>query len=80
MRPAVAAWVAGPVAVSHPAPRTAVAPTASSGAESLYRGGGATVLEVLDSYTTWVDARQTAAAALLNYRTAEAELIRWGTP
>jgi outer membrane protein TolC len=49
-------------------------------AQSLYRGGGATALEVLEAYTTWIEASAAAAAATLDYRIADAQLIRWGTP
>jgi outer membrane protein TolC len=49
-------------------------------AQSLYRGGAATSLEVLDAYAAWIDASQAAADAVLSYRLAQAQLIRWGTP
>jgi outer membrane protein TolC len=49
-------------------------------AQSLYRGGVATALDVLDAYAAWIDASQAAADAVLSYRVAEAQLARWGTP
>jgi outer membrane protein len=49
-------------------------------AQSLYRGGAATALGVLDAYSAWFEASQAAADAVLNYRIAEAQFIRWGTP
>lgn len=49
-------------------------------AESLYRGGGATALEVLEAYATWIAANEAAAEAVFNHRVAEATLVRWGTP
>ena len=48
--------------------------------ESLYRGGVATALEVLEAYTTWIAANEAVAEAVFNRRVAEAELVRWGTP
>jgi outer membrane protein TolC len=48
--------------------------------ESLYRGGGATTLDVLEAYATWIAANEAAAEAVFNYRVAEAQLVRWGTP
>jgi OMF family outer membrane factor len=48
--------------------------------ESLYRGGAATALEVLEAYTTWIAANEAAAEAVFNRRVAEAQLVRWGTP
>jgi outer membrane protein len=48
--------------------------------QSLYRGGAATALDVLDAYGAWIDASQAAADAVLSYRVAEAQLVRWGTP
>jgi outer membrane protein len=48
--------------------------------ESIYTGGSATALEVLDAYTSWISAQQSYADALLRYRTAEANYLRWGTP
>jgi len=49
-------------------------------AESLYRGGAATALDVLDAFTQWLDASEAAAEATLGYREAAARLLRWGTP
>lgn len=49
-------------------------------AESLYRGGVGTALDVIDAYSSWVDAQVAEADATLDYRDAEARLIRWGTP
>jgi len=48
--------------------------------ESLYRGGVGTALDVLDAYDGWIAASQAHAEAVLRYRLADAELIRWGTP
>ncbi|HET8649627.1 MAG TPA: TolC family protein [Gemmatimonadales bacterium] len=49
-------------------------------AESLYRGGGGSSLEVLDAYSDWSDALLAEADTLLAYRQAEAQLEKWGTP
>lgn len=56
-----------------------VAHDAYLAAESLYRGGQGTALEVLDSYVNWVAAFDADRAALFNYRVAQAELERWGS-
>jgi outer membrane protein, heavy metal efflux system len=48
--------------------------------ESLYRGGAATALEVLDAYGTWIAASEAVVAAVLSYRVAAAQLERWGVP
>ena len=48
--------------------------------ESIYNGGAATALEVLDAYTSWINASQSYADAVLRYRQAEANYLRWGTP
>jgi outer membrane protein len=48
--------------------------------ESSYRGGAGTALDVLDAYSAWVDAQVAEADAVLDYRQAEARLVRWGTP
>lgn len=48
--------------------------------QSLYNGGAATALEVLDAYTSWITANQSYADAVLRYRQAEANYLRWGTP
>ena len=47
---------------------------------SMYNGGAATALEVLDAYAAWVNASESYADAILRYRQAEANLVRWGTP
>lgn len=47
--------------------------------ESSYRGGVGTALDVIDAYSAWVDAQVAEADAVLDYRQAEARLIRWGT-
>lgn len=63
--------------------RSANVPTARDSylqAESLYRGGAGTALDVLDAYGSWVDAAIAAADATVRYRQAEARLRRWGTP
>jgi outer membrane protein TolC len=49
-------------------------------AESRYRGGAATSLEVLDAYAASVDAAVKRADALSRYRIAQALLQRWSTP
>jgi len=49
-------------------------------AESLYRGGVGTALEVLEAYDAWTSSNQTHADAELRYRLAEADLLRWGSP
>jgi outer membrane protein TolC len=49
-------------------------------AESRYRGGAATSLEVLDAYAASVDAAVKRADALSRYRVAQALLLRWSTP
>lgn len=49
-------------------------------AQSLYRGGGATALEVLDAYSSWIDASDAYAGAVLTYRLAEARVRRWSAP
>lgn len=48
--------------------------------ESLYRGGAATALEVLDAYGTWIASSEAVAEAVLSYRVAQAQLERWGAP
>jgi outer membrane protein TolC len=47
-------------------------------AESRYRGGAATSLEVLDAYSAAVDARLRLADAVKRFRVAQALEIRWG--
>jgi outer membrane protein TolC len=53
---------------------------ASLEAESRYRGGAATSLEVLDAYAGSVDAAVRLSAAASRYRIARILLERWGTP
>lgn len=65
------------------ATRARTVPTARDSylqAQSLYRGGGATALEVLDAHTAWIDASTAYAGAVLAYRLAEARVERWSTP
>ncbi|HXZ86826.1 MAG TPA: TolC family protein, partial [Myxococcota bacterium] len=47
-------------------------------AESLYRGGAGSALEVLEAYDAWTSSNQAHADAELRYRLAEADLLRWG--
>jgi outer membrane protein TolC len=47
-------------------------------AESRYRGGTASYLEVLDAFSASVDTAVAAAQAELAYRTARALVVRWG--
>jgi outer membrane protein TolC len=49
-------------------------------AESRYRGGTATALEVLDAHAAAVDAAVRRSDAIARYRVAEAALLRWGAP
>ncbi|MEO8429948.1 MAG: TolC family protein [Acidobacteriota bacterium] len=49
-------------------------------AESRYRGGAATSLEVLDAYAASVDAAVRLSEALSRYRIAQAVAQRWSTP
>ena len=49
-------------------------------AESSYRGGGASALDVLDAFDQWIQAGRSAAQAAVDYREAEARALRWGTP
>ena len=48
--------------------------------QSMYTGGAATALEVLDAYTSWINANESYADAIRLYRQAEANYIRWATP
>ncbi len=48
--------------------------------QSMYTGGAATALEVLDAYTSWINANQAYTDAVVRYRLAEANYIRWGSP
>ena len=50
------------------------------GAESRYRGGTATALDVLDSYSAAVDATVRLSEVTTRFRLAEAVALRWGTP
>ena len=49
-------------------------------AESIYRGGQGTSLEVLDAYDAWTQANQSLLGVIYRYRVAQANLYRWGTP
>ncbi|MDP2480391.1 MAG: TolC family protein [Candidatus Palauibacterales bacterium] len=49
-------------------------------AESLYRGGSGSALDVLDAYRTWLTAGQAHEDAVLDYRLARARVLRWGGP
>lgn len=61
--------------------RSRAVPTARDSyvlAESLYRGGAGTALEVLDAHAALVDAEIAEATSLRQYRTAAARALRWG--
>lgn len=49
-------------------------------AESAYRGGSGLSLDVLNAYTLWITANQAYSSAVMRYRQAEAQFIRWGAP
>ena len=49
-------------------------------AESRYRGGAGTALEVLDAYSASVDAVVRLSEAVSRYRIARALAVRWGRP
>ena len=49
-------------------------------AESRYRGGAGTALEVLDAYASSIDAAVRLSDALSRYRIARALAARWGRP
>ncbi|MGE5278605.1 MAG: TolC family protein [Acidobacteriota bacterium] len=49
-------------------------------AESRYRGGAAPALEVLDAYSSWVEAQLRLADSVARFHIARAVAIRWGTP
>ena len=49
-------------------------------AESRYRGGAGTALEVLDAYASSIDAAVRLSDALSRYRIARALSMRWGRP
>lgn len=53
---------------------------ASLQAESLYRGGQGTTLEVLDAYDAWLQANQALLDVIYKYHVAQADMERWGTP
>jgi outer membrane protein TolC len=53
---------------------------ASLEAESRYRGGAATSLEVLDAYASAIDSAVRLSDAVSRYRIARVLLSRWGTP
>jgi len=46
-------------------------------AESLYRGGAGSGLDVMDAYDAWMEAGLSSNEATFAYRRAEAELARW---
>ena len=48
--------------------------------QSMYAGGAATALEVLDAFSAWINVSTAYANTVLRYRQAEANAIRWGTP
>lgn len=48
-------------------------------AESLYRGGEGTALDVLDAFDAWIQAFQDQIDTTFAFRVAKAELQRWGT-
>lgn len=63
--------------------RRRIVPTAEDAylqAESLYRGGEDTALEVLDAFVEWLQASLDVAQSTFDYRSAEARELRWGTP
>ena len=47
---------------------------------SMYAGGAASALEVLDAHVAWINASESYADAVLRYRQAESTALRWGTP
>ncbi len=49
-------------------------------AESAYRGGAGSALDVLDAFGQWIQAGQGAVQAVFAYREAEARALRWGKP
>jgi outer membrane protein TolC len=49
-------------------------------AESLYRGGQGSALDVLDAYDAWISAGQDRLDVIYAWRVARAELQRWGNP
>ncbi len=58
----------------------AVARDAYLQAESLYRGGQGSALDVLDAYDAWISAGQDRLDVIYAWRVAQAELQRWGNP
>jgi len=63
--------------------REQIVPTAEDAylhAESLYRGGEGTALEVLDAFDDWLQASLNVSRAILDYRDAQARELRWGSP
>lgn len=63
--------------------RRKIVPTAEDAylqSESLYRGGDATALEVLDAFDDWMQASLDVSRATLDYRNAQARALRWGSP
>lgn len=56
----------------------AVARDAYLQAESIYRGGQGSSLDVFDAYDAWIQAVQDRLDVIYNYRVAEADLYRWG--
>lgn len=59
------------------------APTARDSyldAQSRYRGGATTALEVLDAYSSAVDGQVRLSEAVLRYRIAQAVALRWSLP
>lgn len=52
---------------------------ASLQAESVYRGGQGTTLEVLDAYDAWLQANQALLDVIYKYHVAQADMARWGT-
>ncbi len=57
-----------------------VARDAFLSAESLYRGGSGSALDVLDSFGSLITASRSLAEAVFSYRVAQAAAVRWGTP
>ena len=49
-------------------------------AESRYRGGAATSLEVIDAYAASIEATVRLSDAVSRYRISRALAERWGTP
>ncbi|HEY7876735.1 MAG TPA: TolC family protein [Gemmatimonadaceae bacterium] len=47
---------------------------------SMYYGGVATALEVLDAFAAWINASESYTDAVLRFREADANALRWGTP